>query len=68
MLTEFHETVDKALSKLPIALETVYTNDGNTDNTQDIIKGLRANDKRITLMLNGVQLVAIAIINLLKPM
>jgi len=50
VLTEFHEAVDKALSKLPVDLEIVYINDGSTDNTLDIIDGLRAIDKRITLI------------------
>ena len=50
VLTEFHETVDKTLSKLPFDLEIVYVNDGSTDNTLNIINGLRANDKRITLI------------------
>ena len=50
VLTEFHETVDKTLSKLAIDLEIVYVNDGSTDATLDIINALRANDKRITLI------------------
>ena len=50
VLTEFHETVDKALSKLPIDLEIVYINDGSTDNTLNIINGLMDNDNRITLI------------------
>jgi glycosyltransferase involved in cell wall biosynthesis len=50
VLTEFHETVDKALSRLPFDLEIIYINDGSTDATLDIINGLRANDKRITLI------------------
>ncbi|NOQ87846.1 MAG: glycosyltransferase, partial [Gammaproteobacteria bacterium] len=50
VLTEFHETVDKALSQLPFDLEIIYINDGSTDATLDIINGLRANDKRITLI------------------
>ncbi len=50
VLTAFHKTVDKALSGLPVELEIVYINDGSTDNTLDIINGLRAGDKRITLI------------------
>ena len=50
MLTEFHKTVDKALSDTPVDLEIVYINDGSTDNTLDIINGLRSNDRRITLI------------------
>jgi len=50
VLTEFHDTVDKALSGLPLDLEIIYINDGSTDATLDIINGLRANDKRITLI------------------
>ena len=50
VLTEFHNTVDKVLSELPVDLEIVYINDGSTDNTLDIINGLRAEDKRITLI------------------
>jgi len=50
VLSEFHKTVDKALSRLPFNLEIIYINDGSTDNTLDIINGLRANDKRITLI------------------
>ncbi len=50
VLTEFHQTVDKALSDLPVDLEIIYVNDGSTDNTLDIINGLRASDKRITLI------------------
>ncbi len=50
VLTEFHETVDKILSKLAVDLEIVYVNDGSTDATLDIINALRANDKRITLI------------------
>ena len=50
VLTEFHETVDKTLSKLAVDLEIVYVNDGSTDATLDIINALRANDKRITLI------------------
>ncbi len=50
VLTEFHQTVDKALSNLPVDLEIVYINDGSTDNTLDIINALRVNDKRITLI------------------
>lgn len=50
VLSEFHKTVDKVLSGLPLELEIVYINDGSTDNTLDIINDLRANDKRITLI------------------
>ena len=50
MLTEFHKTVDRALSDTPVDLEIVYINDGSTDNTLDIINGLRSNDRRITLI------------------
>jgi glycosyltransferase involved in cell wall biosynthesis len=50
VLTEFHKTVDEALSDTPVDLEIVYINDGSTDNTLDIINGLRSNDKRITLI------------------
>jgi len=50
VLTEFHKTVDKALSDTPVDLEIVYINDGSTDNTLDIINGLRSNDRRITLI------------------
>ena len=50
VLTEFHETVDKTLSKLAVDLEIVYINDGSTDATLDIINTLRANDERITLI------------------
>ena len=50
VLTEFHETVDKTLSKLAVDLEIVYVNDGSTDATLDIINTLRANDERITLI------------------
>lgn len=50
VLTEFHKAVDKVLSKLTADIEIVYINDGSTDNTLSIISGLRANDKRITLI------------------
>jgi glycosyltransferase involved in cell wall biosynthesis len=50
VLTDFHEAVDKVLSKLPVDLEIVYINDGSNDATLDIINALRENDKRITLI------------------
>jgi glycosyltransferase involved in cell wall biosynthesis len=50
VLAEFHETVDKTLSKLAVDLEIVYVNDGSTDATLDIINALRDKDKRITLI------------------
>ena len=50
VLTEFHETLVKALSECPVDLEVVYVNDGSTDSTLDIINGLRAKDKRVTLI------------------
>lgn len=50
MLSEFHETLDNTLSKLPVDLEIVYVNDGSTDSTLNIINGLRDSDKRITLI------------------
>ena len=50
VLTEFHQTVDSALSNLPVDLEIVYINDGSTDNTLDVINDLRAGDRRITLI------------------
>lgn len=50
VLAEFHKTVDKVLSTLPVKLEIVYINDGSTDNSLDIINNLRANDTRITLI------------------
>jgi glycosyltransferase involved in cell wall biosynthesis len=50
VLAEFHKTVDKALAQLVVDLEIIYINDGSTDNTLDIINGLRTNDNRITLI------------------
>ncbi len=50
VLTEFHEAVDIALSRLPFDLEIVYINDGSTDATLDIINDLRNHDKRVTLI------------------
>lgn len=50
VLTEFHETLDKALSKLNLDLEIIYINDGSSDNTLEIINDLRSSDKRITLL------------------
>ena len=50
MLPEFHEALVTVLSELPVYLEIVYINDGSTDNTLGIINGLRAQDKRITLI------------------
>lgn len=50
VLTEFHNTVNKALSALPIDLEIVYINDGSSDNTLAVINALRASDSRITLI------------------
>lgn len=50
VLTEFHETLVKAVSEVSVCLEIVYVNDGSTDNTLDIINGIRAKDKRVTLI------------------
>ena len=50
VLTEFHEAVDIALSRLPFDLEIVYINDGSTDATLEIINDLRNYDKRVTLI------------------
>lgn len=50
VLPEFHEALVTVLSELPVYLEIVYINDGSTDNTLGIINGLRAQDKRITLI------------------
>jgi glycosyltransferase involved in cell wall biosynthesis len=50
VLTEFHETVDKALLNIPVDLEIVYINDGSSDNTLAIMHNLRASDNRITLI------------------
>jgi glycosyltransferase involved in cell wall biosynthesis len=50
VLTEFHETVVKALTVIAVDLEIVYINDGSTDNTLAVIHGLRAGDDRVTLI------------------
>jgi polyisoprenyl-phosphate glycosyltransferase len=50
VLTEFHETVIKVLSEIPVDLELVYINDGSSDNTLAVINALRLNDGRITLI------------------
>ncbi len=50
VLAEFHETLVKAMSEVPVCLEIVYINDGSTDNTLDIINGIRTKDKRVTLI------------------
>ena len=50
VLPEFHETLVTVLSELPVYLEIVYINDGSTDNTLGVINGLRAKDKRVTLI------------------
>ena len=50
VLPEFHETLVTVLLELPVYAEIVYINDGSTDNTLGIINGLRAKDKRITLI------------------
>ena len=50
VLSDFHKTLDKALADTAVDLEVVYINDGSTDNTLDIINGLRSSDKRITLI------------------
>jgi len=50
VLAEFHETLDRALSELPVELEIVYINDGSSDNTLDVIHSLRSSDSRITLL------------------
>lgn len=50
VLSEFHETVIEVLSKSDIDIEIVYVNDGSTDNTLDIINGIRREDPRVTLV------------------
>jgi glycosyltransferase involved in cell wall biosynthesis len=50
VLTEFHNTVAKALSALAVDLEIVYINDGSSDNTLAVINALRTSDNRITLI------------------
>ncbi|MDX2504033.1 MAG: glycosyltransferase family 2 protein [Gammaproteobacteria bacterium] len=50
VLAEFHETLAKAMSEVPVCLEIVYINDGSIDNTLDIINSIRTKDKRVTLI------------------
>jgi len=50
VLSQFHQTISKVLSQLPLDFEIVYINDGSTDGTLNIIKELGQSDNQVTLI------------------
>lgn len=49
-LPEFHRRLSAVLSTLPGAFEVIYVNDGSRDRTIDIMRSLRAQDERVSLV------------------
>ncbi len=50
VLPSFHERLAKVLDSLPLESEILYINDGSRDGTLDILKILRAHDKRVAIL------------------
>ncbi len=49
-LLDFHARLRDALSPLSVVTEILYVNDGSTDDTLDVLNGLRTQDRRIGIV------------------
>jgi polyisoprenyl-phosphate glycosyltransferase len=50
VLPAFHERLCAVLASLPLRSEIIYVNDGSTDATADVVRGLRQGDARVALV------------------
>jgi glycosyltransferase involved in cell wall biosynthesis len=50
LVLRFHNAVASALNSVGLAWEVVYVNDGSTDSSLDLLKGLQADDPRVVLV------------------
>jgi dolichol-phosphate mannosyltransferase len=46
----FHRQLCQAIDRLPYAFSLLYVNDGSTDQTQALLEGIAAADRRVTLL------------------
>lgn len=50
LIVRFHAAVAKALDGVGLSWEVVYVNDGSTDSSLELLKGLQADDPRVVLV------------------
>jgi glycosyltransferase involved in cell wall biosynthesis len=50
VLSVFHQRLTAVLTKLPLAAEVIYVNDGSNDGTLKIMESLRAADPRVAIL------------------
>jgi glycosyltransferase involved in cell wall biosynthesis len=50
VLPEFHQRLSRVFESIAAKVEFIYVNDGSTDNTLDIMHGLRQTDSRVAIV------------------
>jgi len=50
IVTQFHEAIVRAMEDVPVEWEIVYVNDGSTDSSLDLLKGLQAIDSHVVVV------------------